>query len=98
MIDYTPKKKPEYKPFGEKYGKAKPKVNTSPVMPMSEPPRAGSNLRQHPSRVTPGGSTAARPNLAYTGSSMIGVATMHKSNGVPIFNDTHAKEVSSMRR
>jgi len=34
----------------------------------------------------------------YTGDKMRGVATMHKSNAVPVFNDTQAKEISSMRR
>ena len=34
----------------------------------------------------------------YTGEKMRGVATMHKSNAVPVFNDTQAKEISSMRR
>lgn len=34
----------------------------------------------------------------YTGDKMIGIATMHKSNLVPIFQQEAAKEVSSMRR
>lgn len=34
----------------------------------------------------------------YTGDQMIGIAAMHKSNLVPIFQDSAAKEVSSMRR
>ena len=34
----------------------------------------------------------------YTGEKMKGVATMHKSNAVPVFTDTEAKEISSMRR
>ena len=29
---------------------------------------------------------------------MKGIGTMHKSNAVPIFTDTEAKEISSMRR
>jgi hypothetical protein len=29
---------------------------------------------------------------------MKGVATMHKSNAVPVFTDNEAKEISSMRR
>jgi hypothetical protein len=34
----------------------------------------------------------------YTGDKMLGVATMHKSNLVPIFSDDNAIEVSHMRR
>lgn len=34
----------------------------------------------------------------YTGDKMIGIAAMHKSNLVPIFNDDSAKDVASMRR
>jgi hypothetical protein len=37
------------------------------------------------------------PN-SYTGNKMKGIATMHKSNAVPVFTDTEAKEISSMRR
>lgn len=51
-----------------------------------------------PSRVTKGGDTAAKESKVYTGTSMVGVATMHKSNAVPVFDSEHAKEVSSMRR
>ena len=35
---------------------------------------------------------------SYTGDKMKGVATMHKSNAVPVFTDAEAKEISSMRR
>ena len=34
----------------------------------------------------------------YTGTKMIGIGTMHKSNAVPIFSEDSAKEISSMRR
>jgi len=34
----------------------------------------------------------------YTGEKMKGVATMHKSNAVPVFTDNEAKEISNMRR
>ena len=34
----------------------------------------------------------------YTGDKIIGIGTMHKSNAVPIFSDSEAKEISSMRR
>lgn len=34
----------------------------------------------------------------YTGNKIVGIATMHKSNLVPIFNDEAAIEVAQMRR
>lgn len=38
------------------------------------------------------------PEKVYTGTKIIGIGTMHKSNAVPIFSDSEAKEISSMRR
>lgn len=43
------------------------------------------------------GSTAKVQNQ-YTGNKIVGIAAMHKSNLVPIFNDDAAKDVASMRR
>lgn len=34
----------------------------------------------------------------YTGTKMIGVGTLHKSNAVPVFNDDEAKDMAKMRR
>jgi hypothetical protein len=34
----------------------------------------------------------------YTGTKIIGIGTMHKSNAVPIFSDQEAKDISTMRR
>jgi len=50
-----------------------------------------------PSRVTAGGSTAAVTKV-YTGDKILGIATMHKSNAVPVFSDEQAVEISRMRR
>jgi hypothetical protein len=38
------------------------------------------------------------PDKIYTGTKIIGIGTMHKSNAVPIFSDNEAKEIGSMRR
>lgn len=38
------------------------------------------------------------PDKVYTGTMVKGIGTMHKSNAVPIFNDTDAIEISRMRR
>ena len=37
-------------------------------------------------------------NKVYTGDQMIGIATMHKSNAVPVFSQQQAQQLSSMRR
>jgi len=51
-----------------------------------------------PSRETPGGQTPAKAPAVYTGDAMIGIATMHKSNLVPIFSAEEAINVATMRR
>jgi hypothetical protein len=50
-----------------------------------------------PSRVTQGHSTAP-VHKVYTGTKVKGIATMHKSNAVPVFSDEEAVEISRMRR
>lgn len=47
---------------------------------------------------TPGGSTAPSETKIYTGTAMLGIATMHKSNSVPVFNAEAAMDVAKMRR
>jgi hypothetical protein len=34
----------------------------------------------------------------YTGDKMLGIGTLHKSNAVPVFTDTEAKDMANMRR
>jgi hypothetical protein len=38
------------------------------------------------------------PDKVYTGTKIIGIGTMHKSNAVPIFSDEEAVAISNMRR
>jgi hypothetical protein len=44
------------------------------------------------------GNTAKANPKVYTGEKMLGIATMHKSNAVPVFNSEEAVQISSMRR
>lgn len=44
------------------------------------------------------GSCAKREQIHYTGDAVLGVATMHKSNAVPVFSQEQAEEISRMRR
>lgn len=50
-----------------------------------------------PSRDTGGNATLKAPKV-YTGTKVKGIATMHKSNAVPVFSDEEAIEISKMRR
>ena len=36
--------------------------------------------------------------MGYTGSAVLGVATMHKSNAVPVFSKDEASEISQMEK
>jgi len=61
-------------------------------------PAGRGNTRHIPSLGTTGGvATLAAPKV-YTGTKVKGIATMHKSNAVPVFSDEEAVEISSMRR
>jgi hypothetical protein len=60
---------------------------------------AGRETKHYPSLNT-GLGVATKPvsPKVYTGTKIVGIATMHKSNAVPVFNDEQAKDISSMRR
>jgi hypothetical protein len=58
---------------------------------------AGRDTKHIPSRNTGGNATLA-PAKVYTGTKVKGIATMHKSNAVPVFSDEEAVEISRMRR
>jgi len=44
------------------------------------------------------GNTHKKENMKYTGTLITGIATMHKSNAVPVLNEQDAKDISNMRR
>ena len=44
------------------------------------------------------GTATKKATNVYTGTAMIGIATMHKSNSVPVFSVQEAIEISKMRR
>jgi len=58
----------------------------------------GRNTTAHiPSRDT-GGNATLKAAKVYTGTKVKGIATMHKSNAVPVFSDEEAVDISRMRR
>ena len=58
----------------------------------------GRSTAHIPSRNTGDGIASSKQIPHYTGTKMLGIGTMHKSNAVPIFSDDEAKSISSMRR
>jgi hypothetical protein len=44
------------------------------------------------------GNATLAPAKVYTGTKVKGIATMHKSNAVPVFSDEEAIDISKMRR
>lgn len=54
-----------------------------------------SHLKSH---VTAGGLTSLVPSKVYTGTKVKGIATMHKSNAVPVFSDEEVIDIARMRR
>ena len=76
---------------------AKVAKRSSPLVtarPMIDPAR---DSRRYPSMDT-GGFAALAPAKIYTGTKVKGIATMHKSNAVPVFSDEEAVDISKMRR
>lgn len=59
---------------------------------------AGRETARLPSRNTGDGIAASKPVPQYTGTKMLGIGVMHKSNSVPIFSDEEAVNIATMRR
>jgi len=78
---------------------AKSKEKNASVSILSVP-NYRSDIQSLPtSDVIPGGSTAPKERLVYSGERrLLGVATMHKSNMVPVFDTKDAKDIARMRR
>ena len=58
----------------------------------------GRNTTAHIKSVDTGGNAVLKPSPVYTGTMVKGIATMHKSNAVPVFSDEEAQDISKMRR
>jgi len=48
--------------------------------------------------ISQAGDTAKKESPMYTGTLVKGIATMHKSNAVPIINQQQAEDIAKMRR
>ena len=68
---------------------------TNSKMPKIVIPRSTDHIKS----LNTGVGTAARaPDKVYTGSAVVGISTLHKSNGVPVFSKEEAIDISKMRR
>lgn len=80
-----------------KTAKAKPIKDKSAYVPNNTHPRYVDRV-VHPSLGIVGGNTLKREALKYTGTLVKGIATMHKSNAVPVIDEEQMKDISRMRR
>lgn len=70
---------------------------TTASFPKLSIPEGRDTTAHIPSRDSGGVATKA-PAKVYTGDKVLGIATMHKSNAVPIFSSEEAHDISKMRR
>lgn len=101
----TKAEREEYDAWCNKHGiKAVGKTKKKTVRVLNSPVLVTNPIRRetkyYPSLDTghTGAVNMGKQKQVYTGDKIIGIATMHKSNLVPIFNDESAVEVSRMRR
>lgn len=79
-------------------GLKKTKVTLSNSLPSMRPP-PGRESQTIPSLDTGvKGAVTIKQSQQYTGTKILGIGTMHKSNAVPIFSDEEAQDISKMRR
>jgi hypothetical protein len=69
-----------------------------PLVYKLETPVGRTNTKHIPSLNTGAGVAVLAPAKVYTGTKVKGIATMHKSNAVPVFSDEEAIDISRMRR
>jgi hypothetical protein len=91
--DYVAYTRGQYKP------KQKVEKEFKPYVP---PQTINRNTKDYPSLTTSNnipGSCAKKPPQQYTGDLIVGIATMHKSNAVPVMRGTkQAEDIAKMRR
>lgn len=79
--------------------KYEPKKSSVKAKPLAQPAPFRRETQHIPSLgMNSGGDCAKRETQRYTGTAMMGIATLHKSNAVPVFSQEDAVEISRMRR
>lgn len=93
--DYSGRKRKKKKATGEVYKKYKPKFEAYVPRPTY---RRDSAIDNAPSNVSQSYNTFKKESQKYTGTLIKGIATMHKSNAVPIIDQKEAEDIARMRR
>ena len=73
-------------------------MKAEPLQYKLSAPVGRSTSHHIPSLSTTGGSTAPVAHKEYTGTKMLGIGQLHKSNAVPVFCNQDAVDISKMRR
>jgi len=77
--------------------KRKRAMAAEPLVYKLETPIGRTNTKHIPSRDS-GGVAILKPTQMYTGTEMLGIGQLHKSNAVPIFRQQDAEDLAKMRR
>lgn len=79
--------------------KKKKRALEAPLLTNTQTPYRRDTGPKIPSRNPTDMSPATKaPEKVYTGTKVLGIGTLHKSNAVPIFSDEEAVDISRMRR
>ena len=78
--------------------KRKRAMKAEPLTYKLSTPPGRSTTHNIPSRNTGDGIASSKATPQYTGTKMLGIGVMHKSNSVPIFSDEEAVNIATMRR
>ena len=73
-------------------------LSAEPLTYKLSAPAGRGNTRHIPSLNSGAGVATLAPAKVYTGTKVMGIATMHKSNAVPVFSNEEAIAISTMRR
>ena len=102
--DFSGRKHKPKKPKGEVYAKYTPPpfrelTSENSTKRLSYAEQRRQELAKYPSRddFSVRGGTKTEPKK-YTGDFVIGIATLHKSNAVPVTNPKYATEISEMAK
>ena len=76
--------------------KVKVPLSRQPTLKVTEPFRR--TTTHYPSLASDTGVAVKKPIQQYTGSAMLGIGQLHKSNAIPVFSKEDAIDISKMRR
>lgn len=98
---FKPKKKRKVTTgvIARKYSRSSAILGVEKLPSLSYGPRVGADVALSlPSLNTNAICTERRESQKYTGTLVKGIATMHKSNAVPVIDEEQMKDISRMRR